>query len=71
MRPQAVACDHIIAIDDNGNVVADLPNPEGGYPFKTSLTETKAQLYFSSLAASVLGRIEKEKIVEEHPDKND
>ena len=69
MRPQAVAYVHIIAIDDNGNVVADPLDPEGGYPINTSVTKTKAQLYISNLVAPVLGRIEKEKIVDEYPAK--
>jgi len=62
MRPQAVAYGHIIAIDDNGKVVIDLQDPDGGYPINTSVTETKEYLYIGSLVAPVLGRIEKEKI---------
>jgi len=62
MRPQAVAYGHIIAIDDNGKVLVDLQDPDGGYPINTSVTETREYLYIGSLVAPVLGRIEKEKI---------
>jgi len=44
-------------------------NPENW--INTSVTETEAYLYISSLVAPALGRIKKEKIVDEHPDKND
>lgn len=62
MRPKAVAYGHIIAIDDKGKVVADLQDPDGGYPINTSVTETKDYLYLGSLVAPVLARLNKKKI---------
>ena len=62
LRPQAVAYGHIIAIDDQGNVLIDLQDPDGSYPINTSVTETKDYLYIGSLVAPVLGRFKKEKL---------
>jgi sugar lactone lactonase YvrE len=62
LRPQAVAYGHIIAIDDQGNVLIDLQDPDGSYPINTSVTETKDYLYIGSLVAPVLGRYKKEKL---------
>jgi hypothetical protein len=61
LRPQAVPYGHIIAIDGNGKVLADLQDPSGGYPANTSVTETKDHLYIGSLVTPVLGRISKAK----------
>ena len=57
-----LAYGHVIAIDENGEVVLDLQDPAGAYPVNTSVTETDRHLYIGSLVAPVLGRIEKEKI---------
>jgi sugar lactone lactonase YvrE len=62
LRPQAVAYGHIIAIDDTGNVLIDLQDPDGGYPINTSVTETRDNLYIGSLVTPVLGRLKKDKI---------
>ena len=62
LRPKAIAYGHVLAIDGNGKVVADLQDPDGIYPINTSVTETDSHLYIGSLVAPVLGRIEKEKI---------
>ena len=62
MRPKAVAYGHIIAIDDNGKVLADLQDPDGSYPINTGVTETKDYIYVGSLVAPALGRLKKEKI---------
>ncbi len=59
MRPKAVAYGHIIAIDDNGNVLADLQDPDGSYPINTGVTETKDFIYVGSLVAPALGRLKK------------
>jgi len=58
-RPQAVMYGHIIAIDDRGQVLMDLQDPAGGYPFTTSVTETDDYLYIGSLISPVLGRLTK------------
>jgi hypothetical protein len=62
LRPQAVAYGHIIAIDDRGEVLIDLQDPDGGYPINTSVTETSDYLYIGSLVAPVMGRLKKDKI---------
>jgi sugar lactone lactonase YvrE len=59
LRPQAVAYGHIIAIDGNGAVLADLQDPTGAYPINTAVTETADYLYIGSLVAPVLGRLSK------------
>ena len=61
MRPKAIAYGHIIAIDDKGNVIEDLQDPDGSYPINTSVTETEDYLYIGSLFTPVLGRLKKEK----------
>jgi len=62
MRPKAVAYGHIIAIDGEGKVLANLQDPDGSYPINTSVTETKDYLYIGSLVAPVLARVKKENI---------
>ena len=62
LRPKAIACGHVITIDDNGKVAVDLQDQDGTYPINTSVTETDRHLYIGSLVAPVLGRIEKDKI---------
>jgi len=59
MRPGAVEYGHIIAVDDQGNVIQDLQDPDGNYPMITSIMETKDHLYLGSLTAPHLGRIAK------------
>lgn len=59
LRPQAVAYGHIIAIDGEGKVVADLQDPDGGYPINTGVTETADYIYIGSLVAPVLARLPK------------
>jgi hypothetical protein len=62
MRPKAVAYGHIIAVDDNGKVLADFQDPDGSYPINTGVTETKDYIYVGSLVAPALGRLKKDKI---------
>lgn len=62
IKPQAVPYGHIIAIDGQGKILMDLQDPEGVYPFTTSVTEAKNHLYIGSLTAPVLGRIHKDNI---------
>ncbi|MBW1785996.1 MAG: SMP-30/gluconolactonase/LRE family protein [Deltaproteobacteria bacterium] len=61
MRPKAVPYGHVIAINDNGEVMEDLQDPSGAYPLNTSLTETEDYLYIGSLVAQTIARLSKEK----------
>lgn len=60
VRPQAVAYGHIVAVDGEGRVVADLQDPQGAYPINTGVTETDDHLYIGSLVTPVLGRMDKQ-----------
>ncbi len=60
-RPGAKPYGHIIALDDSGNVVEDLQDPDGSYPINTSITETEEYLYLGSLFTPVLGRLSKKR----------
>ncbi len=62
LQPQAVAYGHIIAINEEGNVVEDLQDPHGSYPINTSVTESRDYLYIGSLVTPVIGRLPKAKI---------
>lgn len=57
MRPKASNYSHVIAIDDAGNVVRNLQNPDGYYPTNTSVYETLGMLYIGSLTADKLARL--------------
>ena len=57
LRPKAEPFGHVIAIDSDGNVLADLQDPEGFYPIITSVIETPDYLYLGSLVTPVLGRL--------------
>ncbi|HNV59698.1 MAG TPA: SMP-30/gluconolactonase/LRE family protein, partial [Rhodoferax sp.] len=46
---------HVIAITEDGKVVADLQDPTGAYPETTAVTETPERLYIQSLHAHGLG----------------
>jgi sugar lactone lactonase YvrE len=48
---------HVFAIDENGRVIEDLPDPSGAYPETTGATETADRLYIHSLNARVMGWI--------------
>lgn len=61
LRPKPVLYGHVIAIDAQGKVVADLQDPSGAYPINTSATETAEHLYIGSLVAPVLARLSKAK----------
>jgi sugar lactone lactonase YvrE len=57
--PVPPAYGHVIAMDENGKVVADLQDPSGSYPETTGVLETDAKLYIQSLHAHALGWVEK------------
>lgn len=52
LRPRPVLYGHVLAVDAQGKVVADLQDPSGAYPINTSVTETADYLYIGSLVAS-------------------
>ena len=57
MRPKATHYGHVIAVDEAGQVVVDLQDPEGRYPLTTGAIEADGYLYVSSLIAPVLARL--------------
>lgn len=59
LRPDAAHYGHVIAIDAEGNVVANLQDPNGAYPLITAVTETDEHLYLGSLVAPHLARVRK------------
>jgi len=61
LRPKPVLYGHVIALDAQGKVVADLQDPSGAYPINTSVTETADYLYIGSLVAPVVARLPKSK----------
>lgn len=52
----------MIAIDAQGNAVANLQDPQGEYPVITSAVEVETEdfLYLGSLVAPVVARLPKE-----------
>jgi len=62
LRPRAVPYGHIMAVNDKGEVVVDLQDPDGNYPLNTSVTETDDYLYIGSLVAPVLARLKKTEV---------
>lgn len=61
LRPGPVFYGHVIAVDAQGKVVADLQDPSGAYPMNTSVTETADSLYIGSLVAPAVARLPKSK----------
>lgn len=61
LRPRPVLYGHVIALDAQGKVVADLQDPSGAYPINTSVTETADYLYIGSLVAPTVARLPKSK----------
>ena len=59
MRPTVEAYGHILAIDENGEVLFDFQDPNGAYPATTGAWETDQYLYVSSLTANVMARYSK------------
>lgn len=53
--PVPPAYGHVMAFDENGEIVANLQDPAGKYPETTGVTETADRLYIQSLHAPVLG----------------
>lgn len=59
VRPKATYYGHVIAINEQGQVVANLQDPSGRYATNTSVYETPDYLYIGSLLAETLGRLNK------------
>jgi len=53
--PVPKAYGHLIAFDDNGQVLADLQDPQGTYPETTAATEADGKLFVQSLHAHSVG----------------
>lgn len=53
--PVPPAYGHVMAFNEEGDVVADLQDPTGAYPETTAVTETRDRLYVQSLHAGTLG----------------
>ncbi len=57
LHPAAIHYGHVIAVDGDGRVVADLQDPAGAYPTITEARETEGHLWLGSLTAPSLARI--------------
>lgn len=53
--PVPPAYGHVMAFNEDGQVLADLQDPTGAYPETTAVTETRDRLYVQSLHAAKLG----------------
>ena len=62
MRPQAEHYSHVFAINEMGEVIMSLQDPEGLYHTNTGALESEQWLYISSLHAADLARINKQSI---------
>jgi len=59
VKPKAAHYSHIIAIDKNGKVVANLQDPGAACPLNTGVTETKDYIYIGSLITDFIARLPK------------
>ena len=59
VKPKAEHYGHIIAINGNGEVVADLQDPNAACPVNTGVTETSQYLYIGSLITDFIARLPK------------
>lgn len=59
MHPKVEPYGHVIAINENGDVLHSMQDPNGAYPATTGAWESKEHLYVSSLTAPVLARYKK------------
>jgi len=59
LRPGAKHYGHVLAIDGEGRVLANLQDPDAAYPLTTGVFETDDYLYVSSLVATHLARVDK------------
>jgi len=56
LHPKPIPYSHIIAIDEGGQVVEDMQDPDATYPTITSVTETERFLYLGNKKIRALGR---------------
>lgn len=61
MRPKPEYYGHVVAIDESGQVLADLQDSSGDYPMTTGVQERADKLYVMSLVAGKLGVLSKSK----------
>ena len=59
IKPKAAHYGHIIAINGNGEVVANLQDPNAACPVNTGVTETSQYLYIGSLVTDFIARLPK------------
>ena len=59
LRPGAKHYGHVLAISGEGEVLANLQDPDAAYPLTTGAFETDEYLYVSSLIAPYLARMDK------------
>lgn len=59
IKPKATHYGHIIAINGNGDVVANLQDPNAACPMNTGVTETGEYLYIGSLITDFIARLPK------------
>ena len=57
LRPQATRYGHVIRIDENGRVQADLQDPTGGFEKTTGALSIGSELFVTSLTESAFGRL--------------
>jgi sugar lactone lactonase YvrE len=55
LLPLGKSYGHVIAIDEDGRITADLQDPSAAYPETTGATETADRLYIHSLHAHAIG----------------
>ncbi|MGH1371883.1 MAG: SMP-30/gluconolactonase/LRE family protein [Cellvibrionaceae bacterium] len=62
VRPAAQYYGHILAISEDGDILANLQDPAATYPLTTGASETSDYLYVSSLVAPVLARVRRDDV---------
>jgi sugar lactone lactonase YvrE len=62
IKPKAAHYGHIIAVNKNGKVVADLQDPNAACPVNTGVTETSQYLYIGSLVTDFIARLPKDNL---------
>lgn len=60
LRPRALPFSHVIAINGDGEVVANFQDPDARYPTLTGVLETHDAYYLTTIFGSYLPRIDKQ-----------
>lgn len=63
LQPVADPYGHVIQIDEDGEVLQSLQDPQGSYPTTTGAVESDDWIYISSLETHELGRLRKSPVV--------